>query len=135
MSLLEELSASSQGSEQLDRLANPSSVANALGPFVDCTSNQAIALSELSKTGAGGSLVHEQLIQDSIRDAHWMLAQQSGATLEELAVDFAMVRLALAIMPNLTGYSHIQTNPRYSYDTQKTIKNAESTLRPAHNHS
>ena len=110
-------------------------MAKTLGLFVDCTSNQAIAFSELTKTSADGKLVHEQLIQDSIRDAHWMLAQQSGATLEELAVDFAMVRLALDIVPNLTGYSHIQTNPRYSYDTQRTIKNAESTFRHAHNHS
>ncbi|KAG6367797.1 hypothetical protein INS49_001992 [Diaporthe citri] len=102
-----------------------SEVAKTLGPFVDCTSNQAIAFSELTKTSAGGKLVHEQLIQDSIRDAHWMLAQQSGAALEELAVDFAMVRLALAIVPNLTGYSHIQTNPRWSYDVQKTIQNGE----------
>ncbi|KAK7700020.1 hypothetical protein SLS64_011246 [Diaporthe eres] len=102
-----------------------SEVSKNLGPFVDCTSNQAIAFSELSKTSAGGQLVHEQLIQDSIRDAHWMLAQQSGATLEELAVDFAMVRLALAIVPNLTGYSHIQTNPRWSYNVQKTIQNGE----------
>ncbi|KAL2285180.1 hypothetical protein FJTKL_08403 [Diaporthe vaccinii] len=54
-----------------------------------------------------------------------MLAQQSGATLEELAVDFAMVRLALAIVPNLTGYSHIQTNPRWSYNVQKSIQNGE----------
>lgn len=58
-----------------------------------------------------------------------MLAQQSGVTLEELAVDFAMVRLALDIVPNLTGYSHIQTNPRWSYNVQKTINNAESTLK------
>lgn len=64
-----------------------------------------------------------------------MLAQQSGATLEELAVDFAMARLALDIVPNLTGYSHIQTNPRWSYNVQQTIKNAESTLRSAHEHS
>lgn len=63
-----------------------------------------------------------------------MLAQQSGATLEELAVDFAMVRLALAIVPNLTGYSHIQTNPRWSYNVQKTIQNGESTSRSARKH-
>lgn len=54
-----------------------------------------------------------------------MLGQQADATLEELAVEFMMVRLALAIEPSLTGYSHIQTNPRWSYDKSKTIKNAE----------
>jgi hypothetical protein len=76
-------------------------------------------------------LVHETLIKESIRDAHWMLAQQSDATLEELAVDFTMVRLALTIVPNLTGHSHIQTNPRWSYDMHKTIKNAESAFKSA----
>lgn len=64
-----------------------------------------------------------------------MLAQQTGATLEELAVDFAMVRLALDIVPCLTGYSHIQTNPRYSYNVQKTINNAESKSRSARKHT
>ncbi|KAG8167685.1 hypothetical protein KVR01_003374 [Diaporthe batatas] len=102
-----------------------SEVARRMGPFCDCTSNQAIAFAELTRTGAGGELVHEQLVKSSLRDAHWMLAQQSGATLEELAVEFCMVRLALAIAPDLTGFSHVQTNPRWSYDTQKTIKNAE----------
>lgn len=57
-----------------------------------------------------------------------MLGQQLDATLEELAVEFMMVRLALAIEPSLTGYSHIQTNPRWSYDKHRTIKNAERKL-------
>lgn len=86
---------------------------------------QAIAFFELSKVLADGSLFHQALIKDSIREAHWMLGQQSDATLEELAVEFMMVRLALNIEPSLTGYSHIQTNPRWSYDKQKTMKNAE----------
>ncbi|KUI55850.1 Transaldolase [Cytospora mali] len=102
-----------------------SEVAKDLGPFVDCTSNQAIAFFELAKTGIDGIPVHEKLIKESIRDAHWMLSQQSDTTLEELAVEFMMVRLALDIVPNLSGYSHIQTNPRWSYNLQKTIKNAE----------
>lgn len=38
-----------------------------------------------------------------------------------------MVRLALAIVPCLTGYSHIQTNPRWCFDKQRTIENAERT--------
>lgn len=57
-----------------------------------------------------------------------MLGQQPDTTVEELAVEFMMVRLALAIEPHLTGYSHIQTNPRWSYDKQKTVKNAERML-------
>lgn len=88
---------------------------------------QAIAFSELSRINADGSLFHEALIKDSIRLAHWTLVEQSDATLEEIAVEFMMVKLALAIAPSLTGYSHIQTNPRWSYDKQRTIKNAERT--------
>lgn len=37
-----------------------------------------------------------------------------------------MVRLALKIAPHLTGRVHIQTNPYYSYSTEKTILNAQS---------
>lgn len=67
-------------------------------------------------------------MKESLRDAHWMLAQQASATVEELAVEFMMVRLALAIEPDLSGYSHIQTNPRWSYNKQKTVQNADSTF-------
>lgn len=89
---------------------------------------QAIAFFELTKTGVDGTPVHEKLIKESIQDAHWMLGHQPDSTLEELAVESMMVRLALNIVPSLSGYSHIQTNPRWSYDVQKTIKNAESKL-------
>jgi hypothetical protein len=37
-----------------------------------------------------------------------------------------MVGLSLRIAPHTTGYLHVQTNPKLAYDTQKTIKNAES---------
>lgn len=36
-----------------------------------------------------------------------------------------MVKLALRIVPHLKGYSHIQTNPKYSYSKQKTIENGQ----------
>lgn len=42
----------------------------------------------------------------------------------ELAVEVMMVKLALRIVPCLTGYSHIQTNPKYSYDVERTVQNA-----------
>src|SRR5437016_5419072 len=44
-------------------------VAKKLGPFHDCTSNQAIAYFELVKVDENGKPVHEQLIWDSIKDA------------------------------------------------------------------
>ncbi|ROW14211.1 hypothetical protein VPNG_04325 [Cytospora leucostoma] len=92
---------------------------------VDCDTFDSEAFFELIKSGHDGTELHEKLIKESIRDAHWMLSQQPDSTLEELAVEFMMVRLALEMIPSLSGYSHIQTNPRWSYNSQKTIKNAE----------
>ncbi|KAK4197387.1 putative transaldolase [Triangularia verruculosa] len=100
-------------------------VASKFGPFVDCTSNQAIAYSELSRVNGDGKLVYERLIYESIEVAHWMFGKQSDATLEELAVELMMVNLALLIAPHTTGCLHIQTNPKLAYSTSKTIKNAE----------
>lgn len=48
----------------------------------------------------------------------------SGVSEAELAVEVMMVKLALRIVPCLTGYSHIQTNPKYSYDVERTVQNA-----------
>ncbi|KAK6829720.1 hypothetical protein PG987_010304 [Apiospora arundinis] len=80
-------------------------VARDLGPFVDCTSNQAIA--------------------SAVSYAQSHHAQHKGVALAELAVEVMMVKLALRIVPYLTGYSHIQTNPVYSYNKDKTIENAK----------
>lgn len=49
--------------------SDPALVAKELGPFVDHTSNQAIAYGELTKTTADGKLYHDQLIRDSVKDA------------------------------------------------------------------
>jgi hypothetical protein len=35
-----------------------------------------------------------------------------------------MVKLQLLILPNITGYLHIQTNPKLSYSTAGTISDA-----------
>lgn len=37
-----------------------------------------------------------------------------------------MVKLQLLIVPNVTGYVHIQTNPKLSYSTEGTISDAYS---------
>jgi len=39
-----------------------------------------------------------------------------------------MIKLALRIVPYLTGYSHIQTNPKYSYDVERTVQNARRII-------
>ncbi|ETS73126.1 hypothetical protein PFICI_15071 [Pestalotiopsis fici W106-1] len=105
-------------------------VASSLGPFVDCTSNQAkylkaIAYHELIRVDGQGDRVHAQLIEDAVVYAKSKRAAYPKVDEAEIAVECMMVKLALRIVPYLTGYSHIQTNPQYSYNTQKTIENAK----------
>ncbi|OTB02704.1 hypothetical protein M426DRAFT_322458 [Hypoxylon sp. CI-4A] len=96
-----------------------------LGPFVDCTSNQAIAYHELIRIDAHEKLVHDQLIRDAIDFASNKSSTYPDVTVAELAVETMMVKLALKIVPYLKGYSHIQTNPKYAYSAQKTIANGK----------
>lgn len=92
---------------------------------MDCTSNQAIAYGELARLGADGDAHHAKLISSAVAYAQSHHAQHEGVGLAEFAVEVMMVKLALRIVPYLTGYSHIQTNPMYSYNKEKTIENAE----------
>ncbi|KAI0170031.1 transaldolase [Pestalotiopsis sp. NC0098] len=103
-------------------------VAKSLGPFVDCTSNQAIAYHELIRVDAEGRQVHDQLIKDAVLYAKSKQSTYPEVDEAEIAVECMMVKLALRIVPYLTGYSHIQTNPAYSYDTQKTAENARRII-------
>ncbi|KAK4149933.1 hypothetical protein C8A00DRAFT_37464 [Chaetomidium leptoderma] len=105
-------------------------VAAKLGPFNDCTSNQAIAFAELSRLDSDGKPLHRKLIAESLLIAHWQVGvgKQTDATLEELAVELMMVGLSLRIVPHTTGYLHVQTNPKLAYSIQKTIKNAERII-------
>ncbi|KAI0437715.1 transaldolase [Xylaria telfairii] len=100
-------------------------VAKQLGPFVDCTSNQAIAHNELSKTDAAGKLIYHELIVDSIAYAKSKTSEFPNTNVGEVAVEAMSVKLAHRIAPYLTGYSHLQTNPKYSFSTEKTIANAQ----------
>ncbi|RSL91521.1 hypothetical protein BHE90_002500 [Fusarium euwallaceae] len=74
---------------QVDCDTLDSDVARELGPFVDCTSNQAIAFFEVSRPLAGQSLLHhESLIAEAIRDAREALKGLQGtATFEEFVVE------------------------------------------------
>ncbi|OOF90373.1 hypothetical protein ASPCADRAFT_135222 [Aspergillus carbonarius ITEM 5010] len=93
-------------------------VAKSLGPFQDCTSNQAIAYNELIKPQ------HTELIQASLAQSQSIISDFPGLTVEELAIEIAMLSLSVKIAPHITGYIHLQTNPYYSYSTEKTIHNA-----------
>ncbi|KAH8702264.1 putative transaldolase [Talaromyces proteolyticus] len=101
-------------------------VAQTLGPFQDCTSNQAIAFAELSKPE------RKELLAESHFKASTLLRAMAetreprfvGIELDELAVEIATVKLAIQVTPYLRGRVHVQTNPYYAYSTEKTIANA-----------
>ncbi|KAL2753202.1 hypothetical protein ACRALDRAFT_2111335, partial [Sodiomyces alcalophilus JCM 7366] len=101
-------------------------VAKDLGPFRDVTSNQAIALGELTKTTPDGKLQHEELLRQAAEDARtWLHAAWPEVDLATLAVEVMMVRLVIQFAPYVTHYMHVQTNPKWAYSTEKTQRNAE----------
>ncbi|KAK3485571.1 uncharacterized protein B0T23DRAFT_326714 [Neurospora hispaniola] len=87
--------------------------------------NKAIVLAEITKLDANGKLIYQTLIDEIIPIAHWMFGNQTDATVEELASELLAVGLALRFIPHLNGFIHIQTNPKWCYSTEKTVKNAE----------
>ncbi|PWY90769.1 transaldolase [Aspergillus heteromorphus CBS 117.55] len=93
-------------------------VARTLGPFADCTSNQAIAYGELSKPK------HASILQISLSKSKSLVNKYPGLAVEELAIEIAMISLSLKIAPYITGYIHIQINPYNAYSTKKTVANA-----------
>lgn len=97
-------------------------VAISLGPFQDCTSNQAIAFNELQETQ------HEALLQRSIDLAKKVSSDFEAISLTELAIEISMISLSLRMAPHIKGFVHVQTNPSYSYSTSKTIENARRIL-------
>ena len=108
-------------------------VAKALGPFIDCTSNQvgapslsAMIDSDRFKAIAAGELLkqdHERLIEDSAKLAIELGHKYAEVTAEELAVEIMMVKLSMLFAPHITGFVHTQTNPRYARSYEKTIAN------------
>ncbi|KAM0411605.1 hypothetical protein ACHAPD_009820 [Fusarium lateritium] len=73
---------------QVDCDTLDANVAHQLGPFVDCTSNQAIAFSEISRPLAGEPLLHhDSLVKDAIEKARGSLKEFQGpAAFEEFVV-------------------------------------------------
>ncbi|OGE56916.1 hypothetical protein PENARI_c002G12100 [Penicillium arizonense] len=73
-------------------------IAKTLGPFQDCTSNQAIAFAELSKPARA------EVISASLADANTLHAKYSSITVEELAVEIAeQTRYATPTIPSLAA--------------------------------
>ena len=94
-------------------------VAKRLGPFQDCTSNQAIAYFELLHTH------HEELIRRSAATAKELTSKYTDVKPEALAVEICMINLGLLILPHLEGRMHIQANPFDAYSTSRTITDAQ----------
>ncbi|KAL8907691.1 MAG: hypothetical protein Q9207_001260 [Kuettlingeria erythrocarpa] len=95
-----------------------SEVARKYKNLVDCTSNQALAYAELLKPHYGG------LLEESIRQSRQSFGPFGGVSRDELAVEIAMVKLSLRVAPHICGMVHMQTNPRYAYDTEETLSSA-----------
>ncbi|CAL00250.1 uncharacterized protein An07g03160 [Aspergillus niger] len=86
----------------------------------------AIAYNELIKPE------HAELLHSSLTQAKALIQEYPGLTIEELAIEIAMISLSLRIAPHITGHIHIQTNPYYSYSTEKTIVNALRIVKLTH---
>lgn len=95
-----------------------SSIAEALGPFQDATSNQAIAFFELQEHK------HEQLLRDA-SNLSKSLSDRSNPT---KAVDIAMTMLAMQMTPHLKGNAHVQVNPNFSHSTADLVENARAIM-------
>ncbi|KAI4740280.1 transaldolase [Aureobasidium sp. EXF-12298] len=98
-------------------------VAQTLGPFVDCTSNQAIVNIELQKSQ------NEPLVIEAIQQAKQLYERYaSELTFEQFATEVMAVKLSARMIPYLTGRALIQTNPYNAYSTSATIANAKRII-------
>ncbi|KAL8996198.1 MAG: hypothetical protein Q9188_006618 [Gyalolechia gomerana] len=94
-----------------------------LGPFVDCTSNQADAYTELLKPQ------HADLLKKTAALANEIKGHYHTVNFEELAMELSMLSLALSIAPKITGAILVMVNPLYCYSTPKIIDNGQRLYR------
>ncbi|KAL8990412.1 MAG: hypothetical protein Q9177_000922 [Variospora cf. flavescens] len=94
-----------------------------LGPFVDCTSNQADAYTELLNPR------HADLLKKTAALANEIKAHYHSVNFEELAMELSMLSLAIPISPKITGAILVMVNPLYSYSTPKIVENAQRLYR------
>ncbi|KAK7539351.1 transaldolase [Phyllosticta citribraziliensis] len=96
------------------------SVAADLGPFVDCTSNQAIAALELARHE------HRELVLKAARLARGLKekGEWGDVPVEKLGGEIATVLLAHTMLPHLTHRVHLQTDPAAAHSTSATTTSA-----------
>ncbi|KAG6009190.1 hypothetical protein E4U21_003043 [Claviceps maximensis] len=105
-------------------------VAEKLGPFVDCTSNQAIAYFELVTPSPANDVLFEQA-KSLARGSLSHLLHEDGDSLlfAEFVVEILMVQLQLRFANHTTGFLHVQTNPKLCYSTRATVQNARRLIK------
>lgn len=67
-------------------------------------------------------------MKESGAQAKAWFSTYADVSLVELAVEIMMVKLSLRIVPYITGCVHTQTNPNYSFSTEKTIANGRRII-------
>ncbi|PHH59774.1 hypothetical protein CDD81_2578 [Ophiocordyceps australis] len=62
------------------------------------------------------------LVQESVALAHKLKNEFGGVSVDEVAVEIAMNKLALRVIPLISGSIHVMCNPLYAWDTQKVYQ-------------
>ncbi|KJZ75321.1 hypothetical protein HIM_05247 [Hirsutella minnesotensis 3608] len=90
--------------------------ARELGSFADCTSNQWEAYSQLSDAA------NSDIVQESLDLAKRVHTEYQNLSIQELAVEVAMIRLSLRMIPLISGSIHVMCNPFYAWDTEQVYQ-------------
>ena len=89
-----------------------------LGPFSDCTSNQADSYLELCKPEQAAT------VRESAALGRRLLSEYPGVPYEELAFEIGMCHVGLAMVPLIQGNIHIMANPSEAWDYEYVVENA-----------
>lgn len=100
-------------------------VAVRLGPFADCTSNQAEAYTELLNPRHATLLKKAAALSKELTKGFPGGPDFQEVTEDELAVEISMVSLGLLVLPHVKGSIHIMANPVYAYSTEKVVENGQ----------
>lgn len=95
-------------------------IAQALGPFCDMTSNQAL-IAGVVTSDSGGSLVGQ--VVEMVKEQG-----KSGEEAVDLALDLFAVLLAKAVVPHIGGNVHAQLSPRYAHSVEKSLEHAHRLI-------
>ncbi|PHH59116.1 hypothetical protein CDD82_2551 [Ophiocordyceps australis] len=62
------------------------------------------------------------VVQESVELAHKLEREFGGVSVNELAVEIAMNKLALRVIPLISGSIHVMCNPLYAWDSEKVYE-------------